>query len=1129
LLPLTSLFFLSVLLTILGAGRARAEFVCAGDVPLAGAKPALEPAGTLSALVIFAKFQGEVPSEEWAPAWAADLFNRSRPGSFAHFYDEMSRGKLRVDGQVLPRRYSSRQPAAAYLAETPGTLGRFGQFNLEILEQADSDVDMGRFDNDGPDGEPNSGDDDGYVDIAFINLLTVPRDFFVGPATGFASLGLDTDFISDDPAAGGGGIRVRSRFTGFGGTTQRGHVFSVTAATMCHEFGHVLGLPDLFDQSAVTAGETLDPEEDSAGIGKWGLMGLGTLGWGLEDGPNAFSAWSLARLGWVEVVEVTESVQDLVVEDVVRSGRVYRIPLTRDEYFLLENRQASGSYYNRNLPRGGLLIWHVDERADNDEERHKQVDLVCADGLYADRGFPGTQPAPAVGRDNLDFWAKDGAYAAAHNGNQGDATDPFDGVRFTRFAYDTNPPLSAHAGFARNLPLGIAVDNIRADGERMIVDVLLRQPLEGHVAADTVWSVAVEVDGDVVVEPGATLTVKAGTSVRFGPGDSRRSGFDPNRSELLVFGELVLQGTSEAPVRLVSAAGLPRSRDWAGVFLLDGQDLDLNRTSIQHAMHGLVRFFLPPGQTRWEGLVNVPMDLVVPADAELVMAPGTVVQFGLDASRRGISPQFTELIVEGRLTVQGNALQPTRLTSDPREEDAIWYGVRLRPGAQVDARFVQVDQAGFGFSGEVSAASRLHIADGRIRDMAGGGLRLTLNGRAEVDRTLFTRNAGQAIRVEGSGRLVLRQANVAENGQEGIFLGNASLEVIASLIVSSGLLESEDPRSGLRAVGGRGQEIAMRDSRIASNSLHGLELDEWEGTLELRDTEIVANRRDGLRARGLERVVLEDVEVSRNLRGGAIIARSPVEIRNASFAANIGTALTLEEETSGSIEASEFRGGPGLELRDLETLSVRGSRFENLLVALSLQNAAPSIENNYFVDNRTAIQVRGPRVPIAIRRNVFLNNRTAIENLSALTLQAQENYWGTADSAAIAAAIEGAVAWTPFLLEKPDTTVMEEEEEDTSSGGMPAQFALHPAYPNPFNGLVTIAFDIPRPARTELVVYDVLGHPVRRILEAVLEPGFYRQAWNGRDVRGRELASGVYFYRLRAGKFAKTGRVTLLR
>ena len=1077
--------------------------------------------GSLSALVIFAKFRGEAPGVDLAPSWASDLFNRGRPGSFAHFYDEMSGGRLHVDGQVLPRRYSSQRSADTYLAAAPGALGEFGRFNLEILEQADADVDMGEFDNDGVDGVPNSGDDDGYVDIVFINLLTVPRDFFVSGATGLASLGLDTDYISDDAAVGGGFIRIRSRFTGFGGTTQRGHVFSVTAATMCHEFGHVLGLSDLFDQSSVRADGELEPEEDSAGIGKWGLMGLGTLGWGVEDGPNAFCAWSLAQLGWVEVVEIAESVRDLSIEDVVQGEKVYKIPLTREEYFLLENRQASGSYYNRNVPQSGLLIWHVDERADNDEERHKQVDLVCADGLFADRGFPDGRPDPVAGKDNLDFWAKDPTYAAAHSGNQGDATDPFDGVRFTRFAHDTNPNLSAYVGFARKLPIGIEVDNIRADGKRMIVDVLLRRTLDGHIGRDTTWSGEVEVIRDIVVEPGATLTIAPGTRVVFSSFDWERSGYDENLCELLVFGDLVLQGTSEAPVRLAASQ---RRSQWAGIFLLDGQEIDLNDVEIENARHGLVRFRLPPGETRWSDLQKIPFDLVVPDDAELVVAPGTQVQFGLDLGRRGIAPLLTELIVEGRLVVEGNSTRPARFTVDPLEEDGIWYGLRLRPGSQIDIRFLQVDRAGFGFSGQVSADSRLRIADSWIGDNAADGLRLTINGQAELERTTFTRNTNRAIHAEGSGELRLRDITVEGNGREGIFLGNISLKGSGLIVERSGLLDTDDPRSGLLAVGGRGQRIELRESRLANNTLHGLELNEWEGLLELRDSEVISNRRDGLQAAGLERLLFVETAVERNLGNGATVSAAPVEVRNSSFTANIGAGLALGEGASGSIEESVFRSGSGLEIADVDRLSVRGNRFENSPLALVSRNAAPSIEGNRFAGNQIAVQVRGGKVPLAVRRNLFIDNHTAIDNLSTQALQAQENYWGTADSIAISELISGLVEWVPFLDREPDSTVVEEGEN-----AVPTFFALHPAYPNPFNGEVNIVVDIARAVTAKLVVYNALGQPVQRLLEAVLKPGFYRLTWDGRDDNGQEVGSGVFLFRLQAGEFAAVKRVLLVR
>ena len=1088
-----------------------AEFACAASK--SAAQPVAQAPEHLSALVIFAQFADERAGDS-APSWANDLFDDELPGSFAHFYREMSAGQLHLGGQVLPRRYRSRAVAATYLAEAAGALGQFGRFNLEILTAADADVDLGLFDNDGPDGVPNSGDDDGYVDIVFINLHTAPRDFFLGVATGIASLGLDADYISGDSAASGGFVRVRSRFEGFSGTTQRGHTFGVTASTMCHEFAHVLGLPDLFDQTALTVAE-LDPEDDSAGIGKWGIMGRGTLGWGVGDGPNAFSAWSLATLGWVEVVEVQGSVEGLEIGEIFSDRKAYKIPLTQDEYFLLEHRRADGSYYNRNIPQDGLLVWHIDEQADNDEERHKRVDLVCADGLFADRGFPNGTPDPVEGRDNLDFWSRDGAYSAAHNGNEGDATDPFDGVRFRRFAWDTNPALSGYTGFARNLPLSVALDNIRPHGAAMIVDVV-RSQRAGHLVGDATWAGRVDLDGDVVVTPGATLTIEAGAEIRFARGDAQGTGFDPDRSELIVYGDLNIgEGASFA-----SSATRTGPLDWSGIYLLDGQAVNLAAIEIDHAQRGVVGFRLPPGRTQWLGERAVHADLVVPAGSELHIGPSTVSFARFDLSRRGASPDFTELIVEGALTIAGMAGQRAQLTTDPGpDNDGLWHGIRVLPGGQVEVLYAELTRTAFAFAGEVDAETTLYIADSAVRESGGNGLRLTLNGRAQVARSEFTTIAGPAVLVAGRGQLVLHNTTIEGNGQEGILLNSASLEAIRVAVSDNGRLDPDDPRAGVRAWGGRGQRIEMWKSQIEQNTAHGMDLEAWLGEVELRDSRLVGNQGDGLRAEGAARLVLAEVLVERNLRTGAEIAGSLVEIWNSTFRAHIDAGLRLGPGTRGVIGQGAFVGGRGLELTGVESLEIRASEFVRGTPALQSVDAAPHIVGNRFADNAVAIRVEGSRVPTAVRGNTFANNATALENRSTAELNAQGNYWSAADSAAIAAQIEGAVAWVPFYS----------GEGGAKAVALPADFALHPAYPNPFNAEVALSFDLPKAAAVTLVLYDALGRPVRQLVDGPLAAGRYQFVWDGRDRRGRAVASGIYFYRLVADSFVAVGRLALVR
>jgi M6 family metalloprotease-like protein len=1110
--------------------------------PLVGAvansTPASKPAqvasniarGSYNALVIFARFADEAAGDNRKPTWADDLFDAALPGSFTHFYDEMSRGQLTVAGDVATKRYASLSPRADYIAAEAGTFGNYGPFNLEILSQADEDIDLGLFDNDGPDGVPNSGDDDGYVDVLFINLLTVPRDFFIGGATGLASLGLLTDFLSDDAASGGGVIRVRSQFSGFGGTTQRGHVFSVTASTMCHEFAHVLGLPDLFDQSTVTASGQIDPEVDSAGIGKWGLMGLGTLGWGVEDGPNAFSAWSLARLGWLGIdnsrlVELNESSPAHQLHSIDDDGQVLRISMSEDEYFLMENRQAQDSYYNRNIPGEGLLLWHVDERADNDEERHKQVDLVCADGLYADRGFPGQTPDPVTGGDNLDFWARDASYATAHNGNQGDATDPFDGVTATRFDADSNPGARVHSGFRRGTKVGLVLENIRRqDDGSMSVDVLLRQPVRGNVSEDTHWRGVVDIDGDVVVEPGVTLTLDPGVEVRFAAGDSRAGGFSTQKSELLIYGDLVVDASSGAPATL----GSPGT-SWLGVLVLNGgsasieEDMATGRLLLEDADLGVVRARLPAGTTRWRGTRRVPWDLTIPAGARLVVEGGSQVAFApVDLSASGRHAELTEWIVEGELIIDG-LMSPVALQVDSRQATDLWYGIRLAEDGILDMQGASVRSAGFGVQGTVTTAGSARVIDSQFSRLV-NGLSLTLFDDALVTGSAFASISGPAIAAGGSATLRLRNTTIEGGGQEGILMSNASLEAIHATVTDNGQLDASDPRSGIFAEGGAGQRLDVWDSAIESNRAHGIDARSWGGIIELHRTSIGSNRSNGVYASGAERVVFEDLELSRNLGRGADLSGTTVEMWTTTASNNVAGGARIGGGSRVAVDMSHFTGN-GLLLSETDLATVRNSEFASTGVALEVFDAAPQIVGNLFDGNTTAIRVDGVRVPASISDNTFTGNATAIENRTDQTLSATGNYWGTADSSAIEDLLSGPIDFSGFLDGEPVATAIGETQQT------PVRTTLLGSWPNPFNSRTLISFSLATMTSVSLTIYDITGQRIwYRPDGLALGAGVHEIAWDGRDTRGRRVATGVYIYHLKTPtERVGVGRVLLLR
>ena len=452
------------LLVLYAPARATApddEFVCAGslsaadidETPRRAAKPVPRPiSGRRGTVALFAQFRDEQPGWEQVPEWSADIFDLARPGSFSHFYAAMSFGAFQVRGEAAPRPYASLRSASAYLAAEPTEPGHYGIFVREILEQADRDIDFSRFDSDGPDGIPASGDDDGVVDALFVVLASTPARFLLGRATGIAGLQLGEPFVTGDRDADGKPIRIEE----FQGTLQRGRTFAETVGSMCHEYGHLLGLPDLYDTGYLRKNDA-PPEEDSAGIGAWGLMGWGALGWNGDDGPNSFCAWSRVKLGWATVVQLAREEEEMRLPDVGIRGAIYKIPIAANESFLLENRRAAGSFYDRHIPQDGLLVWHIGPSG----QPRSHVDLECADGRWLDAGHPlGRQADSLRGGDNLDFWAHDAAYAESHGGNLGDATDPFDGVRFAAFTPETNPSAHSLAGGS-----SVWIEDIRiADG-----------------------------------------------------------------------------------------------------------------------------------------------------------------------------------------------------------------------------------------------------------------------------------------------------------------------------------------------------------------------------------------------------------------------------------------------------------------------------------------------------------------------------------------------------------------------------------------------------------------------------------------------------------------------------------------
>ncbi len=100
---------------------------------------------------------------------------------------------------------------------------------------------------------------------------------------------------------------------------------------------------------------------------------------------------------------------------------------------------------------------------------------------------------------------------------------------------------------------------------------------------------------------------------------------------------------------------------------------------------------------------------------------------------------------------------------------------------------------------------------------------------------------------------------------------------------------------------------------------------------------------------------------------------------------------------------------------------------------------------------------------------------------------------------------------------------------DDPIGAAPERFTAHPNYPNPFNPKTTLRFALPAAAHTTVRIYDVSGRLVRTLVDEPLAASEHAVDWTGRDDGGREVAAGVYFYRIRSGEHDHVGQMALIK
>lgn len=318
--------------------------------------------GTLRVAVVQALFADSPEPTVSAAEIQRILFDGpSEAGTVTEFYGEVSGARLTVTGTAVDWvRTEIPRTAAVGTSMGLGVDAQVGPYLVSALTEADPSLDFRLYDNDGPDGVPDSGDDDGVVDAVAFQFLEIAASCGgpgIWPHRSRISGWTGAPFETDDIGASGAPIVVDDYIIQ-SAVDCRGDVQNIT--TIAHELGHVLGLPDFYD-----ATDGIQPEQRRWVLGCWSLMAGGAWGCGTENReawnvPTHMSAFEKLAMGWLDNVEPVGAVRDaeFALGPVAESEHVLRIPLDEQEYLLVEYRARAG--FDRNLPSEGVLIYHVD-------------------------------------------------------------------------------------------------------------------------------------------------------------------------------------------------------------------------------------------------------------------------------------------------------------------------------------------------------------------------------------------------------------------------------------------------------------------------------------------------------------------------------------------------------------------------------------------------------------------------------------------------------------------------------------------------------------------------------------------------------------------------------------------------
>jgi immune inhibitor A len=402
-----------------------------------GPIPATGHIGAYKLLLITIQFSDQAYS--YSTATFDNMAFTSWPtGTMNDYYTAVSYGNLTLSGQV--KGWYTAGNTRAYYGNGQKGWGTYPQNAAKLVEEAvdaaeTAGCDFSQYDNDG----------DGMAESIIIvhsgegsetSLNSNDIQSHVSTITAMGGTARSYDGVTIDRYACCPELQDASPLT------------HINIGVFCHEYGHILGNPDLYDVSRYCTSTT------SWGIGAWGLMCYG--GWGGDvtspEYPSHMCAWIKERMGWLTPTVITGTTTGATLSALETNAQAFKLGMDsrETEYFLIEYRDSSG--FDRRLPKKGLLIYHVDDDmwAENDCENG---------GTCTSYGF---NYMVALEQPDGSFHLDCGTA-----GNYGDRGDAYPYAAVNSFTSGTTPNTNTYRGTAS----GVSVTNIGWSGSQMQMNI----------------------------------------------------------------------------------------------------------------------------------------------------------------------------------------------------------------------------------------------------------------------------------------------------------------------------------------------------------------------------------------------------------------------------------------------------------------------------------------------------------------------------------------------------------------------------------------------------------------------------------------------------------------------------------